>query len=506
MKGSLSGEDAREGLTAVVSVKMRDPQFEGQTKTKLGNSEIKGLVESLVNDQLGAYFEENPPVARKIVFKSAEAARAREAARKAKELTRRKSALESGSLPGKLADCQERDPQYAELFLVEGDSAGGSAKQGRDRKNQAILPLRGKILNVEKARLDKMLSNAELQTLITALGTGIGDEDFSLEKLRYNHVIIMTDADVDGSHIRTLLLTFFYRQMAKVVEEGHLYIAQPPLFKVKKGKVERYIRDEGALQDYLLELGVEDVKLELGSSKSTLSGAKLVALIKKVIRYQQLLEHLGKRRGQVGGMKNLKVIDAFVRSGNFAELLFNKTELEKSLKKVSTFIKKEYPEVEPLGWDKLTPDEEHNCYSVRFLSRENGTTLETLLDLEFVRSPEYEELAKLVSLYEEAGSAPYHLKTNGEVIVVKRLPEVVDHVMALGRKGHEIQRYKGLGEMNPAQLWETTMNPETRTLRKVKIEDAIAANELFDILMGDRVDPRREFIQANALNVTNLDI
>jgi len=506
MKGSLSGEDAREGLTVVVSVKLRDPQFEGQTKTKLGNSEIKGLVESVVNDQLGAYFEENPPIARKIVFKSAEAARAREAARKAKELTRRKSALESGSLPGKLADCQERDPQYAEIFIVEGDSAGGSAKQGRDRKNQAILPLRGKILNVEKARLDKMLSNAELQTLITALGTGIGDEDFNLEKLRYGHVIIMTDADVDGSHIRTLLLTFFYRQMLKVVEGGHLYIAQPPLFKVKKGKLERYIKDEGALQDYLLELGVENVKLELGAGKAALSGPKLVALIKKVMRYHQLLEHLGKRRGQVGGAKNLKVIDAFIRTGDYSKILFNKAELEKSLKKVLAFLKKEYPEIQPLGWDKLIPDEEHNCYSVRFLSKENGSTLETALDLDLVRSPEYEELNKLVSLFEEVGPPPYRLQNNGETIEVRRLQEVVGQIMELGHKGHEIQRYKGLGEMNPAQLWETTMNPETRTLRKVKIEDAIAADGLFDILMGDQVEPRREFIQANALNVTNLDI
>ena len=506
MKGSLSGDDAREGLTAVVSVKLRDPQFEGQTKTKLGNSEIKGLVESVVNDQLGAYFEENPPIARKIVFKSAEAARAREAARKAKELTRRKSALESGSLPGKLADCQERDPQYAELFIVEGDSAGGSAKQGRDRKNQAILPLRGKILNVEKARLDKMLSNAELQTLITALGTGIGDEDFNLEKLRYGHVIIMTDADVDGSHICTLLLTFFYRQMPKVVEGGHLYIAQPPLFKVKKGKVERYIKDENGLQDYLLELGVENVKLDLGGGKTPLAGAKLVALVKKVMRYHQLLEHLGKRRGQVGGVKNLKVIDAFVRTGNYAKILFNKAELEKSLKTVLAFLKKEYPELQPLGWDKLIPDEEHNCYAVRFLSKENGSTLETVVDLDLVRSPEYEELSKLVSLFEEVGPPPYRLQANGDSSEVLRLQEVVGQIMEFGHKGHEIQRYKGLGEMNPAQLWETTMNPQTRTLRKVKIEDAIAADGLFDILMGDQVEPRREFIQANALNVTNLDI
>ena len=506
MKTNLGGEDVREGLTAVISVKLRNPQFEGQTKTKLGNSDVKGLVETLVNENLGTFFEENPTVARKIVFKSTEAARARDAARKARDLTRRKSALEGGALPGKLADCQEQDPRYAELFIVEGDSAGGSAKQGRDRHHQAILPLRGKILNVEKSRIDKMLSNNEIQTIVTALGTSIGEDAFDISKLRYNHIIIMTDADVDGSHIRTLLLTFFFRQMPRLIEDGHLYIAQPPLFRIKRGKKERYIRDETELADFLLERGVENLKLETTNDKGSISGTRLISMVKRIIRYQQLLENLAKRKGVGGGSRNAKLIDAFIRSTRLGKNLFNLEKMNKDLGKAVKFLEKAYPEIKVVGWDKPSRDEEHNCYQVRFAAKENGTSLELLLDFDFIKCPEFEELNKLSGIYDELGPLPYKLVGNGDEIKVESLPEVVDQVMSFGRKGQEIQRYKGLGEMNPEQLWETTMNPETRVMRKVKVEDAIAANLIFETLMGDQVDPRREFIQEHALQVTNLDV
>jgi DNA gyrase subunit B len=506
IKVTPSGDDVREGLTAVVSVKLRDPQFEGQTKTKLGNSEIKGLVETLVNENLGTFFEENPTVARKIVAKSTEAARARDAARKARDLTRRKSALDGGTLPGKLADCQERDPRYAELFIVEGDSAGGSAKQGRDRRHQAILPLRGKILNVEKSRLDKMLSNQEIQTMVAALGTSVGEDAFDISKLRYNHIIIMTDADVDGSHIRTLLLTFFFRQMQKIIDEGYLYIAQPPLFRVKHGKKEQYLRDEAELADFLLNRGVENLKLETSNAKAAITGNKLVTIVKKIIRYQQLLENLARRKGAGGGVKNAKLIDAFIRSTRLDKNLSRLDNLNKDLKKVANFLGKIYPDIQVVGWDKPSRDEEHNCFQVRFSAKENGTTLELVLDFDFIKSPEFEELKKLSDIYNELGPKPYKLTSNGDVIEVESLLEVVNQIMSFGRKGQDIQRYKGLGEMNPDQLWETTMNPETRIMRKVKIEDDPAADNIFNILMGDQVEPRREFIQENALQVTNLDV
>jgi DNA gyrase subunit B len=505
-KAGLSGDDVREGLTAIISVKLRNPQFEGQTKTKLGNSEVKGLVETLVNENLSTFFEENPTVARKIVSKSTEAARARDAARKARDLTRRKSALEGGALPGKLADCQEQDPRYAELFIVEGDSAGGSAKAGRDRRHQAILPLRGKILNVEKSRVDKMLSNQEIQTIVTALGTSVGEDAFDISRLRYNHIIIMTDADVDGSHIRTLLLTFFFRQMPKIIEEGHLYIAQPPLFRVKHGKHERYIKDEAEMADFLLERGVENIKLETSNSKGIISGSRLITIVKKVIRYQKMLENLSKRKGISGGVRNTKLIDVFIRATRVEKSLSNLERLNKDLNKAVDFLNKAYPEIQVVGWDKPSRDEEHNCFQVKFAAKENGTSLELLLDFDFIKSPEFEELKKLSEIYEELGPTPYKLKGNGDVINVENLPDIVHQIMSFGRKGQEIQRYKGLGEMNPEQLWDTTMNPETRIMRKVKIEDAIAASDIFDTLMGDQVDPRREFIQEYALQVTNLDI
>ena len=503
MKTGLSGDDVREGLTAVISVKLRDPQFEGQTKTKLGNSEVKGIVESITNEKLGAFFEENPPIARKIVGKSVEALLAREAARKARDLTRRKSALEGSSLPGKLADCQEEDPRFAELFIVEGESAGGSAKQGRDKKNQAILPLKGKILNVEKARLDKMLSNQEIQTIVTALGAGISEE-FDLAKLRYHKIIIMTDADVDGSHIRTLLLTFYYRQMAKLIEEGYLYIAQPPLFRVKRGKSLKYIKDEAELENYLLELGVENSKLLL--KDGAISGARLISLIKQAIRYYQMLEHLAKRKARSGGVKNACLVEAMLRFASLDKCISSKKdfmeELEKSLQKAA----KDNPQLVPLGFDGPNFDEEHNCWQALVMAQENGTRLELEVDFDFVNSPEFQELHKLKEIYKEVGKPPYKFQTNGDVKELSDLRMLKEEVLAQGKKGQEITRYKGLGEMNPEQLWETTMNPETRILKQVRIEDAIRSNELFDVLMGEEVEPRRDFIQNNALRAVNLDI
>lgn len=503
MKCSLSGEDVREGLTAVISVKLRDPQFEGQTKTKLGNSEVKGIVESITNEKLGQFFEENPPVGRKIVMKSVDALLAREAARKARDLTRRKSALEGSSLPGKLADCQEEDPRFSELFIVEGESAGGSAKQGRDKRNQAILPLKGKILNVEKARLDKMLSNQEIQTIVTALGAGIG-EDFDLAKLRYHKIIIMTDADVDGSHIRTLLLTFFYRQMNKLAEGGYLYIAQPPLFRAKRGKAMRYIKDEAALENYLLELGVEDSKLLVKDSH--ISGQKLIGLIKQVIRYYQLVEHLAKRKGRSGGIKNSILIETILRFSKLDECISSKKGFQQELESVLKKAMKEYPGLVAEGFDGPTFDEEHNCWQAMILAKENGSSLELLVDFDFVNSPEYQELRKLKNIYKEVGKPPYKFQTNGDIKELSDLRMFKEEVLAQGKKGHEITRYKGLGEMNPDQLWETTMNPELRIMKQVWIEDAIKSNELFVVLMGEEVEPRREFIQNNALRVVNLDI
>jgi len=503
MKTGLSGDDVREGLTAVISVKLRDPQFEGQTKTKLGNSEVKGIVESITNEKLGAFFEENPPIARKVIGKSVEALLAREAARKARDLTRRKSALEGSSLPGKLADCQEEDPRFAELFIVEGESAGGSAKQGRDKKNQAILPLKGKILNVEKARLDKMLGNQEIQTIVTALGAGISEE-FDLAKLRYHKIIIMTDADVDGSHIRTLLLTFYYRQMARLIEEGYLFIAQPPLFRAKRGKSLKYIKDEAELENYLLELGVEDSKLLL--KEGAISGARLISLIKQAIRYYQMLEHLAKRKAKSGGVKNACLVEAMLRFASLDKCISNKKdfmeELEKSLQKAA----KDNPQLVPLGFDGPNFDEEHNCWQAVVMAQENGSRLELAVDFDFVHSPEFQELHKLKEIYKEVGKPPYKFQTNGDVKELSDLRMLKEEVLAQGKKGQEITRYKGLGEMNPDQLWETTMNPESRILKQVRIEDAIRSNELFNILMGEEVEPRREFIQNNALRAVNLDI
>ena len=500
-KGTLDGEDIREGLAGVISVKIPEPQFEGQTKTKLGNSEVKGIVESLVNEGLATYFEEHPAVANKLVTKAMEASRAREAARRAKDLTRRKSALDSGFLPGKLADCQERDPAYAELYLVEGDSAGGSAKQGRDRRNQAILPLKGKILNVEKARYDKMLQNEEIRTIITALGTGIGKEDFDISKLRYHKVIIMTDADVDGSHIRTLLLTFFFRQMPELIERGHLFIAQPPLFRVKKGKQKAsYIDDEQQLQTHLLASGTDGLKVGTQAGDTVLSGQRLIQFTRKAIRFEQVLQKMARKGRDCNMLSALAVEGTFTR-----DTLKSKEQIQEllsSLKKHASFF---YDYIIPVRFE-LEEDSEHNCWSLNCITKPNGEERAMSIDFELLSSPDMVELKKIAAALKTIGEPPFTIEEDGSTHALATLSEVLRYVLERGRKGQDIQRYKGLGEMNPDQLWETTMDPENRRMLRVEIEDAVEADEVFTILMGDQVEPRRDFIYRNALNVTNLDI
>jgi len=496
---NLQGDDVREGLTAVISVKVPEPQFEGQTKTKLGNSEVKGIVEALVNEKLGSYLSEHPTEAKKIIMKGVEAARVREATRKAKDLARRKGALDSGSLPGKLADCQERDPALSEIYLVEGDSAGGSAKQGRDRRNQAILPLKGKILNVEKARFDKMLSSQEIRLMIMALGTGV-KEDYDEAKLRYHSIIIMTDADVDGSHIRTLLLTFFYRQMPQLVENGHLFIAQPPLYKIKKGKQERYLKDEPMLEDHLIELGTESIRLRASQNGNGLVGQPLQGYIKKIARWEKLMILIGKKK------KNRTVVEALLLEDGFGEeTLKDQNALQSIEARLASYVSLIAPEQSPLSC-QLEEDAEHNCFKLVVSTRANGTGYQTTIDREFLTSPEYREIKKLFTDLSAIGLPPYTVEDGDNKTPLKSLTEILKFVMEGGKKGQYIQRYKGLGEMNPEQLWETTMNPETRVLLQVRIEDAVEADEIFSTLMGDEVEPRRKFIEEHALTVKNLDI
>ena len=506
---SLTGDDVREGLTSVVSVKVRNPQFEGQTKAKLGNSEVKGVVEAAVNEALGNYFEENPPVAKKIIGKAVDAARAREAARKAKDLIRRKSALDGGSLPGKLADCSEKDPALSELYIVEGDSAGGSAKQGRDRKFQAILPLKGKILNVEKARFDKMLSSDEIRTLIMALGTGIGrkreegdkpeKDAFDIAKARYHKIILMTDADVDGSHIRTLLLTFFFRQMPELIERGYIYIAQPPLFKVKKGKTERYLKDEGLLNEYLADLAVEDVELFMEGAQGYVTGRRLLPILKKMITFETLLGRLNKKSYEAAMLR------AFVdEPGLDRERLKDRAALQRSVENVTQSLAVVFPNVTPT-FDILV-DEEHQSNKVACRLHASGVTHELDVTHDLVGSADFRELQKLTPSAIGLGRAPYKLKAKGEEKSFQSTDELVKIILDTGKQGLSIQRYKGLGEMNPGQLWETTMNPEIRTLLRVTLEDLTGVDEIFTILMGDEVKPRRNFIQTHALEVRNLDV
>jgi DNA gyrase subunit B len=496
---NLQGDDVREGLTAVISAKVMEPQFEGQTKTKLGNSEVKGIVEALVNERLASFLAEHPTEAKKIVMKGIEAARVREATRKAKDLARRKGALDSGSLPGKLADCQERDPALSELFLVEGDSAGGSAKQGRDRRNQAILPLKGKILNVEKARFDKMLSSQEIRLMITALGTGV-KEDYDPAKLRYHSIIIMTDADVDGSHIRTLLLTFFYRQMLDLVEKGHLFIAQPPLYKVKRGRQERYLKDEANLEGYLIEAGTENVRVRANGTGQGITGQPLQVFIKKVLRWDKIMGLIARKR------KERSILEALLLEKDFSEETLKDAErLKRIQSQLSSYIHLSAPEQLPFS-SFLQEDAEHGGFKLVCSTRANGAGMHTVIDRDLLLSPEYKELRRLFNELMGLGYPPYIVENGGNPARIPSIKALMEHVMEAGKKGQYIQRYKGLGEMNPEQLWETTMNPETRVLLQVRIADAVAANDIFSTLMGDEVEPRRKFIEEHALTVKNLDV
>jgi DNA gyrase subunit B len=520
LKESVSGEDIREGLTAVISVKIPHPQFEGQTKTKLGNTEVKGIVEAIVNDKLGAYLEENPGVARKVIGKAIDAARARDAARKARDLVRRKGALDGSSLPGKLADCQERDPALCELYIVEGESAGGSAKQGRDRRFQAILPLKGKILNVEKARFDKMLGSDEIKTMIAALGCGIGVEDFDLAKLRYHRIIIMTDADVDGSHIRTLLLTFFYRQLPKIIENGYVYIAQPPLFRAKRGKSETYIKDERELEAFLVKRAAEARVVKIPSANREISGPELEKLLQKMIAHQKLL-HTVERRGHPR-----EIVEALVAAGADREYFADKDKLDTLATALTTTLRTV----------TVQRDEEHNRYLLQVEDRSTGYPRHHAIGVDFVTAGEYRTLLANhrdipaiqgdIIVTSAAGASAEDSEAGDAGDIADRAPapeakaakpkaadvrlgsidELVDYFITAGKKGITVNRYKGLGEMNPDQLWETTMNPEVRTLLQVRAEDHTEADLMFTTLMGDQVEPRRKFIEDNALDVKNLDV
>ncbi len=487
----LSGDDVREGLTAVLSVKHPDPKFSSQTKDKLISSEVKSVVDSVVYEYLMDYFDKNPPVARAIIQKAIDAARAREAARKARELTRRKGALDSSNLPGKLADCQEKDPSRAELFLVEGDSAGGSAKQGRDRKTQAILPLKGKILNVEKARFDKILSSEEIKLIITALGTGIGKEDFDINKIRYHKIIIMTDADVDGAHIRTLLLTFFYRQMKEVVEKGYLYIAQPPLYKVKIGKKETYLKDEDQLNEFLVSNFFDKYSIKI-EGEERVRKSKWIDIIKNAKKMRYFLQKLSKR----GYRENLILflLENDIQNGDY----FKNSANIHSLKEL---LEKNMFNVSEVGFD-----ENREAYYL-VVSIDNVAFSGNLIDEKLVKLPEYVVLSSLYRHLRDYFNKEISVFREGELIdKVNNLFDFIDTVDALSKKGLTIQRYKGLGEMNPEQLWETTLNPETRTLLRVTIDDTVEADEVFSKLMGDQVEPRRKFIEEYSLDVENLDI
>jgi len=490
--GALSGDDSREGFCAVLSIKMRDPQFEGQTKTKLGNSEVKGIVESLVNEKLAAYLEENPTNAKRIVLKALEAARAREAARKARDLARRKSVLESTTLPGKLADCQERDPVLSEIFIVEGDSAGGSAKQGRDRRFQAILPLKGKILNVWRAAQDKILNNEEIGMMIAALGVSVGEAESNLDKLRYHKVIIMTDADVDGSHIRTLIMTFFYRQLKPLIEQGHLYIAQPPLYKITKGKEVLYLKEERAYEKWIVKKISEEFKVRVKGKKEVFEGEKLRKHFLRIMQkksYLQLLER-----------KDFPpfLIELLIREGvEGLEFLQDK----KAMKRVQSLIEAKDKDLAT----ELTMDEEYESYELGIRYQLNGMSISCKVNLALIDSPEYKNLFKIYKEL-ESFNPPFEILADSETMTLENETKLIDYLHDKGKKGVAIQRYKGLGEMTPEQLWETTMNPLRRALLKVSIRDAVDADETFSVLMGDEVERRRNFIESNAVMVTNLDI
>ena len=497
-KGSLTGDDVREGLVAVISVKLPQPQFEGQTKGKL-NSDVKGAVESFLNDRLTEFFEQNPPVARKIVGKALDAARAREAARKAREIVR-KGAMGSSMLPGKLADCQERDPSLSEIYIVEGDSAGGSAKQGRDRKNQAILPLKGKILNVEKARFDKMLGHSEIKSLITALGTGIGKDDFDISKLRYHTIILMTDADVDGSHIRTLLLTFFYRQMPALVEGGHVYIAQPPLFKVKRGKKEEYIKDEGSMIRYLMRQATNDMTVKSAGAGQDIEGRELARSLEKMVDFKRYCERAARRLGGDPQLLNILLESLTGRKGVLRKEGLN---LRKVFQDGDLMAKIEGALAKAGYKTELTTDEEHGLWEIETIS---NTGVNLVIDWNFASYVEFQQAVELYKSLEDELAAPFVSGSNGASEEIPTREALLEKVLTAAKKDLSIQRYKGLGEMNPEQLWETTMDPAKRTLLRVRIDDMVETDQIFTVLMGDAVEPRRKFIEDNALDVRNLDV
>ena len=497
-KGSLSGDDVREGLVAVISVKLPQPQFEGQTKGKL-NSDVKGAVESFLNERLTEFFEQNPTVARKIVGKSVDAARAREAARKAREIVR-KGAIGSTMLPGKLADCQERDPALCEIYIVEGDSAGGSAKQGRDRKNQAILPLKGKILNVEKARFDKMLGHGEIKTLITALGTGIGKDDFDLGRLRYHKIILMTDADVDGSHIRTLLLTFFYRQMPELVERGHVFIAQPPLFKVKRGKREEYIKDERSMVRYMMRQATSDLKVKSAKSNTSIEGRDLARALEQMVEFKRYCEKTARRLGGDGRLLD-KLLEAF---GGRKGVLREEGSNLRSVFQDGDYMARVEGVLDKAKYKTdLSTDEEHGLWEIETIA---DSGISVCIDWNLASYVEFQKAVELYMTLEDRLAAPFVVGENGSSEEIQTREELLERVLATAKKDLMIQRYKGLGEMNPEQLWETTMNPEKRTLLEVRVDDAVETDQIFTVLMGDAVEPRRRFIEDNALDVKNLDV
>ncbi|OIO69400.1 MAG: DNA topoisomerase (ATP-hydrolyzing) subunit B [Zetaproteobacteria bacterium CG12_big_fil_rev_8_21_14_0_65_55_1124] len=498
-KVALSGEDCREGLTAVLSVKVPDPKFSSQTKEKLVSSEVRAVVESVVNEKFSEWMEENPKEAKRVVGKVVEAAVAREAARKARELTRRKGALDISNLPGKLADCQEKDPASCEIYLVEGDSAGGSAKQGRDRKFQAILPLKGKILNVERARFDKMLSNQEIGTMITAFGTGIGPEDFDLAKLRYHRIIIMTDADVDGSHILTLLLTFFYRQMKELVERGHLYIAQPPLYRVTRGRQSRYISDDNGLFEFLLEHGSQGMNYFSAKGDKPLSGERLSTLVRGIHKLEGLRRRLSQR-------VDVPVLRLLLECGKLERSVFrHQDQLDARMQEVAEAFAKDCRPDESIEYH-LHEDSDQGSWQVEFRRRDHGRTMHSWLDMDLVGTGEYKEAQTLCASVQKLVGKDAYFEREGKQWPVLHYEDIAAVIEAEGRKGLGIQRYKGLGEMDPEQLWETTMDPAVRVLLRVTLDDAIAADETFATLMGDAVEPRRKFIQDNALKVRNLDV